>query len=263
MILWVKMMFTFSRLLVVLVVSVLTLGLVDASDLAKEQRWREQVSDFLVDGEPIDLNDGVIDFFAIYTDAEELVDTAVIVIHGSGVHPDWSQVVQPIRVELAYAGWNTLSIQMPILKNDASIEDYIPLFPEVPRRIDAARRYLTEAGAKKVVLVAHSLGARMTNYYLSRETVANEENAAAPIVGYIGIGMGKGNDAYLEKINVPILDLYGSEDLPGVLETVDERAEAASHNTAYQQQMVDGANHFFDDQNEALLEAVTAALESF
>lgn len=209
------------------------------------------------------MNDGVSNFFAIYTEAEEHGDTAIIVIHGSGVHPDWSQVVQPIRVDLAYAGWNTLSIQMPILENDASIDDYIPLFPEVPKRIDAARRYLTEAGAKKVVLVAHSMGARMTNYYLSRETVANEANGAAPIVGYVGIGMGEGNDAYLEKINVPMLDLYGSEDLSGVLETVDERAEAASHNTAYQQQMVDGANHFFDNQNDALLEAVTTALETF
>ena len=52
-------------------------------------------------------------------------------MHGIGVHPNWDQVIRPIRVEMTTRGWNTLSIQMPVLANDAATEDYAKLFPEV------------------------------------------------------------------------------------------------------------------------------------
>ena len=41
-----------------------------------------------------------------------------------------------------------------------------------------------------------------------------------------------------------MLDLYGSEDLPGVLETSNKRKKSSAHNQAYRQQVIDGANHF-------------------
>ena len=85
-----------------------------ASDLAKEKRWADQVVDAILDGEAIWLNDGKSEFLGIYTEAEENKDRAVIVIHGTGIHPDWPQVVQPLRVGLTEHNWNTLSIQMPV-----------------------------------------------------------------------------------------------------------------------------------------------------
>ena len=120
-----------------------------ASDLEKEKRWAEQISDSLFDGEAIELNDGTNDFLAIDTHAEEPKDVAVIVIHGIGIHPNWETVIKPLRVQLAAKGWNTLSLQMPILANDATNKDYEPLMKEVPARIDAGIRYLSKEGAKK------------------------------------------------------------------------------------------------------------------
>jgi len=90
-----------------------------ASDLKKEQRWADQVIETILDGEEVWLNDGANDFLGIYTDAEEDSNRAVIVMHGTGVHPDWQQVVQPLRVGLTESNWNTLSIQMPVLANEA------------------------------------------------------------------------------------------------------------------------------------------------
>jgi len=40
-----------------------------ASDLEKEKRWAEQISDSLLDGEAIELNDGTSDFLALYARA--------------------------------------------------------------------------------------------------------------------------------------------------------------------------------------------------
>ncbi len=234
-----------------------------SSDREKEKRWAEQVTDSLLDGEAVYLSDGKADFLAIDTRADNAKDTGVIVIHGIGIHPDWETIVQPLRVQLAAEGWNTLSLQMPIMANEATAMDYKPLMKEVPARIDAGIRQLNKAGAKKVVIVAHSLGAEMANYYLAHKKIYQEAKTETPIVGYVGIGMNTGNTAYLKKIKIPVLDLFGENDLPGVLESAPLRANAAAHNKKYYQKKVAGAGHFFEDKDDELLKAVKEALLSF
>ena len=234
-----------------------------ASDLEKEKRWAEQISDSLLDGEAIELNDGTSDFLALYARANEPKEVAVIVIHGIGIHPDWPTVIQPLRVLLAGNGWNTLSLQMPILANDADSKDYEPLMKEVPARIDSGIRHLAKEGAKRIVIVAHSMGARMANYYLAHKKVYIEAQTETPIIAYVGIGMNVNNEQFIGKIKIPMLDLYGEKDLDGVLESVESRKKAGSHNKGYQQQQVKGANHFFEGQADDLVNAVMAALIKF
>jgi len=232
-----------------------------ASDLAKEKRWAEQVVDAILDGDAVWLNDGKSDFLGIYTSAEEDRGRAVIVMHGTGIHPDWQQVIQPLRVGLTEHNWNTLSIQMPVLANDAEYIDYAPLYDEVGARIEAAIRYLKKQGAKQIVLIGHSQGSAMAAYYLS----GTKQN----VDGFVAIGMASfANDARmnsiksLEKITLPVLDLYGSEDLDSILASVERRAEAAKKagNKNYTQIKIAG-NHFFDGQEDALVETVADWLE--
>ncbi len=234
-----------------------------ASDLAKEKRWAEQISDSLLDGEAVMLNDGKNDFLAIDTRAEDAKDVGIIVIHGIGIHPDWPTVIQPLRVQLAAQGWNTLSLQMPILGNDASSEDYAPLMKDAPERIDAGIRYLFKEGAKKVVIVAHSMGAHMASYYLAHKKVYMEAQTETPIIAYIGIGMGSEDIQHLANIKLSVLDLMGEKDLADVLASAPKRLKAASHNKAYQQQIVPGADHFFEGMDDVLVEAVKSALLKF
>ena len=59
-----------------------------ASDLAKEKRWADQVVDSIMDGDAEMLNDGNSEFLTIYTEAAEDKGRAVIVMHGTGIHPD-------------------------------------------------------------------------------------------------------------------------------------------------------------------------------
>ena len=233
-----------------------------ASDLAKEKRWADQVVDAILDGEAVWLNDGSSEFLGIYTEADEDKGRAVIVMHGTGIHPDWQQVVQPLRVGLIEHNWNTLSIQMPILPNEAEYHEYAPLYDEVAPRIDAAIEYLKKHGAKEIVLIGHSQGASMTAYYLS----TSKQN----IKGFVAIGMGAFADdprmnsiKALEKINIPVLDLYGDDDLEDIMKSVDARAKAAkkARNTSYSQVEVAGSNHFFDGKEEELVEAVAEWLE--
>jgi predicted esterase len=235
---------------------------VQASDLAKEKRWADQVVDAILDGEAIWLNDGTSDFLGIYTEAEEDKGRAVIVMHGTGIHPDWQQVVKPLRVGLIEHNWNTLSIQMPILPNEAEYAEYAPLYDEVAPRIGAAIEYLKANGSKDIVLIGHSQGATMAAYYLS--------TSKQDVNGFVAIGMGtlaedkRMNSALsLEKIKVPVLDLYGDDDLEDVMATIDDRAAAAGKagNKNFTQIEVEGANHFFDGKEDELVETVADWLE--
>ena len=227
-----------------------------ASNLAKEKRWAEQIEDALLEGESVTLNDGKLDFYSIYTSSSSSPnsstkekDTTILLLHGMGVHPDWPQVINPLRVALPEQGWSTLSIQLPVLENEASGKDYLPLYKDVPARLNAAITFLKDKGAKKIIIVAHSLGTEMATYSLS----ISSEN----ISGFIGIGMGGDNIPYLSKIKLPTLDLYGENDLPGIVASAKQRVESAKHNKHYQQQRISNAGHFFDEHEEPLIEAVT------
>jgi pimeloyl-ACP methyl ester carboxylesterase len=233
-----------------------------ASDLAKEKRWADQVVDAIIDGDAVWLNDGSSEFLGIYTEAEEDQGRSVIVMHGTGIHPNWQQVVQPLRVGLTEHNWNTLSIQMPILPNEAEYHEYAPLYDEVAPRIDAAIRYLRDNGSKMIALIGHSQGAAMTAYYLS--------SAEQDVAGFVAIGMGNlskeprmNSVKALEKISVPVLDIYGDDDLDTVLKTAKARTDAAARagNKNYTQMKIAESNHFFDDRDDALLEAVAGWLE--
>ena len=233
-----------------------------ASDLAKEKRWADQVVDAILDGDAVWLNDGTSEFLGIYTEAEEDKSRAVIVMHGTGIHPDWQQVIQPLRVGLTEHNWNTLSIQLPILPNEAEYPEYAPLYDEVAPRINAAIKYLQDNGSNKIVLIGHSQGAAMAAYYLSTQ----EQD----VNGFVAIGMASYADdprmnsiKALEKINVPVLDLYGDEDLETILNTSGARAESANKagNKNYTQVKLSGSNHFFDGKENELVESVAGWLD--
>jgi pimeloyl-ACP methyl ester carboxylesterase len=235
-----------------------------ASDLEREQRWAEQVVDAILTGEVEMLDAAGQDFLSIYTESDsEPLKGGVILIHGIGVHPDWPDVINPLREQLPEHGWSTLSLQMPILAADARAADYYAIFGEVPPRIDAGIRFLQEHGIDNIVIVAHSLGAQMAAYWLAQ----TEE---PPVLGLVAIGLSGSRQAdngdvpaWISGITLPILDLYGENDLPSVKETVGERVAAAGRagNTAYAQVEIAGAGHMFQGHNDALVEAVVKWLD--
>lgn len=232
------------------------------SDLAKEKRWAEQVLAQLFDGEAVWLTADGVDFLGLYTPAATEAKGGIVVLHGIGVHPDWPQVINPLRVGLAEKGWNTLSVQMPILLNEAPPEEYLPLFGEVPMRVEAALHYLRAQEISSIYIVAHSMGVSMVLNYLGN-------NSSSVISGLVAIGTSSGGKgsldesaAELSRLRLPMLDIYGEEDLAPVLTGAGTRATAASENTDFTQIEVPGANHFFDGYEPQLLEAVSEWLDA-
>lgn len=232
---------------------------IQASDLAKEKRWSEQIVDSLMTGEAVSLNDGKNKFLGLFAESTAVkTQGAMIVVHGIGVHPNWPDVILPIRSEFPEHGWATLSIQMPVLENDKGAKDYLPLFKEVNARFDAAVQFLKTKGFKNIVIVAHSLGAAMANQYLSAKPDST-------VRAYVAISMS--NDPKIVEFNnvkrmsqittIPVLDIYGSQDLDSVMRFAKERGLAGKKaNKNYKQIMLKGADHFYVSKSEPLLKII-------
>lgn len=233
---------------------------VAATDLEREKRWIEETVDFIFDGEAVYLNAEGHEFLTIYTESETPSDKGIIVLHGTGFHPDWEQVVRPVRVEMTQHGWNTLSIQLPLLDKSADYEDYDSLYPEVPPRMKAAYDYLANLGNSTVIVVAHSQGATMASYYLAHH---DHGIKAAVLIGMSAqhIDLGINSAESLKKISIPVLDIYGSKDFPAVLATSERRLKSAAHNNSYSQIVIENAYHFFDEHQEELLDTTRNWLE--
>lgn len=236
-----------------------------ASDTEKENRWSQQFVDDLVVGESCRLKAGATEFTGIFTEAAAgPTGRAVILAHGIGVHPDWPEIINPLRSELPEHGWSTLSIQMPILANDAPLKDYLPLFDEAGPRIEAAVKFLRDQGNKTIVLIGHSLGAAMAASYLAHNKQHNLQGLVIIGLGVIDLDDRMNGLLALEKIQIPVLDIYGSRDLATVLDSVKNRARAArkAGNKNYRQTEIEGADHFFVGMEDVLNRRVYGWLKS-
>jgi len=228
-----------------------------ASDLEREKRMADEISEVIFDGEVVMLSGDDHEFLSIYTEAESST-RALLIIHGRGFHPDWADTVQPLRVGLVDYGWNTLSIQMPVLGKEAKYYDYLPIFDEAIPRIEAGLKYLRAQGNRHIGIVAHSCGVHMSMHYLKQQ-------GNAGLVAYVGIGMGATDYRQpmsepfpLESIEVPVLDIYGADDYPAVGRLAPERWRQiqTAGNPLSDQQVINDADHYFTDQGESLVEAV-------
>ncbi|MEJ2451769.1 MAG: DUF3530 family protein, partial [Gammaproteobacteria bacterium] len=210
------------------------------SDRAKERRWENQIVDSLMVGDAVKLKADNVEFLALY--AEPTTDKAkgaVIILHGIGAHPAWPDVIEPIRMQLPDHGWYTLSLQMPVLGNEATDKDYPPLFPEVSGRIQAGVDFLKSHGINNIVISGHSLGTTMASCYL-----AKHRDPAVKVFASISGGFGVPNDKLMDNNRnfthmqgVRILDIYGVDDRNPVLNAVKARAKLMSkiHNANYRQ----------------------------
>lgn len=222
-----------------------------AADYAREKRWAEEITPSILVGEVIELTAKNRKFLGILTPAEKM-RAGVIVVHGLGVHPDWN-LIGVLRTGLPQAGYTTLAIQMPVLAAPAKADAYKAAFPEAALRLKAAVDYLNKRGVEKIAIVSHSMGAAMTQYYLSK-------NPTAPVQAWVSIGISM-PQPYAD-LKLPILDLYGAEDLPEVLSNAAARASELSANPASKQVVSPATDHFFNNHDAQLVRYVEEYLDS-
>lgn len=219
-------------------------------DYGREKKWADEIVPGIVVGDPIYLETPRTrqKFLALFTPVPD-ARSAAIVVHGIGIHPDWG-IVGTLRTALADRGITTLSIQMPILAADAKSEAYTALFPEAADRIGAAVDYLKSKGYTRIALVSHSMGSRMSGVYL-------RGRPDAAVKAWASLGMPQGD---YQALKLPVMDLFGANDLPQVLENAGTRKKSLAPVPASRQVVIPNADHFFNGRESEMVNMVAIFL---
>jgi predicted alpha/beta-hydrolase family hydrolase len=227
-----------------------------ASDIEREKLLADAIKDSIIIGDVVSLKAGDTEFIGLLNKETDVKSKGVaLILHGMGSNPNAPQLIHPLRDNLAQYGWSTLAIQLPILSHEAPMDDYIALVPESAPRIEASLNYLKENFPNQpCTMVAHSLGAVMAINFL-----ASKEGISCDALVLIGLPTlpSKTDETntivLLEKVKIPTLDIYGSQDLPSVIQMASTRKTILSKNNALnRQQETQGADHLFTGLSEPL-----------
>ena len=221
-------------------------------DYAREQRWADEVVPGLVVGDAVRIDTAAKRSFLGVLAESPKARGAILLVHGSGVHPDFALIGQ-LRTLLNDAGFTTLSIQMPVLAADAAAEDYPAVFAEAGGRLAAAIDFLRAKKQPRIALVSHSMGARMVLDYLKR-------NPAAPLAAWVPLAIVDGDLAGLPRTAFPVFDIYAERDFDVVIAKTKQRATLLRGTTGSKQVMVFGADHFFAGREKELAMLLTDLL---
>lgn len=221
-------------------------------DYEREKRWADQTLEGIFTGEEVWIaQPHGHRFLGLYIEVEN-AEGAVIVAHGRGWSPDF-ELYGELRTRIAEQGYSTLSIQMPVLDGTAKLGDYLPVFPDAAERIELATEWLTAKGYADVAIVSHSIGATMTNYYLIR-TPKHQLKAWAFVSIINGL-----EDMF--RIQIPVLDIYGSEDWDITKHGADERLKQIVRIEGSHQVKVQDAGHFFEGKETELVSEIVGFLD--
>lgn len=224
---------------------------------AETDRWAAELAASLPPGQVQYLDAAGEPFLAVY--AEQVAPEpagGVILLHDTEAHPDWREVISPLRRELPNHGWATLALHLPMAAEPSALPD------GTLERIRAGVEFLRARGVRNIVLAGHGWGAIAAVSYLGEL----EEHGIGAL---IAIGMPATDpdsqiSPILEKIKIPVFDMYGSQDLAAAAGARQRAAAAArAGNTSYRQLEVLGADHSFVGLNDFLVRRIRSWLHRY
>lgn len=187
------------------------------------------------------------DFTGLLLEGANNPNVGVVLLHGRNGSADGT-VVSELRHSINAAGYTTLSIDEPVPDAGTRFSDYVndvngpnKVFPESYARVRTAINELETRRIKQVVLFGFSLGGRMASAHVARGQIDE-----LPITAMIGVGLYANSidplnvADTLDEVSVPVLDIFGDNDLTAV-NTAAARLAAyeSGSGTSYTQLMVE------------------------
>lgn len=220
-------------------------------DDARETRWADEVVPQVVVGDAVWLATAQrARVLALYSEPSGPAKGAVVVVHGSGVHPDWA-LIGELRSALPEHGYATLSVQMPVLAAAAPRGDYDALFPIAAQRLDAAVAWLKARGHARVAVASHSLGAAMVNAWLVKAPLRT-------IDAWVPIGM---LVPFAATPRMPVLDITAERDFPEALASRALRRKSLPQDRCSASVVIASTDHFLDKAVPRAVERIVPFLD--
>lgn len=210
-------------------------------------------------GEPVWLYADGQRYLALYSQPlSDMAQGAVIVVHGMGAHPDWPEVVAPVRNRLPAGGWATLAIQMPVLEPGEPLADYGKTISQSDNRIRAAIQFLSDRKFLNIVIIGHGFGAVAAANYLAGGQTSVQAFVGVSMRNYEFLNPRLYLDEMLEGIMVPVLDIFGSRDFTEVTGDAERRRLQARRDNRedYSQVSIEGADHSFTGVEQVLVRQI-------
>lgn len=258
--------------ILIIIALLLSNSSVMAANQAREKLLANELIDQIGESDVVWLESNDQPFLALLSDHSSAKRRGgVILLHDLNGHPDWPEVIAPLRRGLPDKGWPTLSLQLPLLSNELELnaKHQLRIIDESNERISAALEHFTSLGIYNVVLLGQGLGATAMSHFLSGNL---KQNHAIYIKAFIAIRFRTHQDLPPEyapnsllklKTDFPILDIVGTQETPLVQHQSQNRKVSAAHsqNPNYRQERILSANNNFRDAEEFLLSRISGWLK--
>jgi len=243
----------------------LTTGVTAAPPGDYERGVSEKLAEAQEPGKAIWLSAGPDEFLALFESSEiPGPGRAALILHGLGGHADWPDVIAPLRTGLPARGWATLSMQLPVVEPGESWAAHARTVAPVRARVDAALAFLEQRDFQVIAMIGYGFGGALSAQYLAARRPA--------VDGFVGISLyappylqdAVDLFASLERIGVPVMDVFGGRDIEDVRMQADDRRFALRKNRGrrYRQSIVEGADHLFSDFSVVLVDRIAGWLDT-
>ena len=135
-------------------------------DYARETNLNYQSESTSFDAEFRTLSSNKGEKFNLLYHEDESKDQAILLLHGRGLYPNEPSVMNPL-IDILNKEYNVYSIQLPVLKKNATYYEYVKLFGYSDSRIKKTLNYI-ELTSSKIIVIAHSCGAHMLSSFLKK-----------------------------------------------------------------------------------------------
>jgi hypothetical protein len=179
----------------------------------------------------------------------------VILLHDSHANADAADVIRPLRVGLADAGWDTLSVQLPVARPGSGSPDS----SAVAQRLAQARQWFAGRDDDEVVVIAHGDSAG--------PALAGLADAADPAVRALVLVSSPSGTASADafgRLRIPLLDVVAEFDAApataGRAERTDWARQAGEAGQAYRSLAIASADPGYGSTAGLLVARVRAWL---